>query len=379
MKKRYTEEWYKQFKATQAERSLRRKLRSKSKRKERNRSDLNLSKEERHERRKQKQFHDYLKNYAQVKAPENFSFIKNPVEVIDFINELQEHFDDRIKVFVVLKNVKVIDYDAIVVLLSIMVRFKALKIAFNGDFPQDAIAKKVLRDSGFFDTLYGKKISDSEEYQIGKPNTILTLANGKENAILTHAKKNVDSLLGAKVIEQASVTIWGEIRRCQGVQRAFLELMQNTNNHASGRQLDQKHWWLSVNHRRAEHKVSFSFVDFGIGVFKSLESKTSESKFFGWADKMRTVFDFRTNAELFALILKGELHQTVTGKPYRGKGLPGVYQVLLRNQISGLHIITNNVYVDASKGIYKMLPKSFNGTFLYWELNASNVSSDGID
>lgn len=314
--------------------------------------------------KRENSFKKQYPKYIKVIAPDIFSFIKNTDEVIKFIGSLKKLYDSRQKTYVILENIKEVDYSAIVVLLSIMVKFKSQKIHFNGDFPSDIEVKKAIIASGFFDNLY-KKFEDDYSYDISKVNS---------NGIHTHASKNVDSVLSSKLITSATEAVWGESRRCQGVQRTLIELMQNTNNHAEIGKPGEKHWWLSINQDAKAKKVSFSFVDFGVGVFTNLENKPEKSKFFGWPNKLLAVFNYTDNASLLKLILNGDLHKTVTGKHYRGKGLPGIAEVMRRNQISNLHIITNNVFCCPSKNIYKLLNTSFSGTFVYWELRENNES-----
>jgi hypothetical protein len=218
--------------------------------------------------------------------------------------------------------------------------------------------------SGFFDVLYNKRYEEQDAY---------TIRSAK--AIYTHANKTVDAPLSAQLIARAAATVWGEERRCQGVQRVLLELMQNTNNHASLSAQGEKHWWLSVRHLPGEKKVQFAFVDFGIGVFESLDNKTPGSKWFAWRTKVGTLLRRTDNAEILELILKGDMHSTVTGHPFRGKGLPGIAEVLQRSGISNLVIVTNDVYADVAAGKYLLLPRPFQGTMVYWELNNANTST----
>lgn len=302
-------------------------------------------------------------NYVKVKAPSVFSFTKNPLQVVKFINRLNQILALRKRVFVIMDDITEISHDAIVVLLSSMIRFKAAGVDFNGDFPKSIQARKILVDSGFLSTLYSRKIADEDNYKLGKV-----------NGLYTHAKKNVDAELGDKIVEFASQTVWKQQRRCPGVQRALLELMQNTNNHADIHKEGEKHWWLSVNHNKKDKVVSFSFVDFGVGVFKSLDNKQISNKFFGWRKILFDLFNFRNNAELIELVLKGKLHASVTGKPYRGKGLPGVFEAATKGEISNLYIITNDVFVNAAESKFNLLPEQFNGTFVYWELRGANFN-----
>ncbi len=301
-------------------------------------------------------------NFVKIRPPKNFSFVANSNEVIGFINKVFECFLKRQKLFIRFREVEHIEYDALVVLLSILVRFSSHNIQFNGDFPVKRLPAAVLKSSGFFEYLYEKfMIRDSY------------VLNAKSR-IHTHASKHVDPSLGKTIIRDSSETIWGENRRSQGVQRAFLELMQNTHNHAEIGKEGDKHWWLSASHSKSKKKVLFSFVDFGVGVFKSLDSKKEGSKWGAWKKLMPQKHKYSNNAELLKLILNGELHKTVTDKPYRGKGLPGLKLLLERNQISNLYIITNDVKADVKNDIYNILDSNFSGTFVFWELNEQNLS-----
>jgi hypothetical protein len=301
--------------------------------------------------------------FSPVIAPSVFSMAANPIPTIKFFDRLTAHYERRRSVFVALRDSRIIDYDALVVLLSIMIRFKSAGVAFAGNFPRDKNAQAVLARSGFFDSLYRRDFTSQDRYIVGR-----------SNGIHTHANKNVDPELSANIIEGASATVWGSPRRCQGVQRVFIELMQNTNNHASLHGQGEKHWWLSVNHRPKEAKSLFTFFDFGVGVFGSLDNKSPGSKWFGWRSKLFTLFTQTDNAEILAKMLQGELHRTVTGQHFRGKGLPGINEVLERGGISRLLIITNDVYADVANKEYRLLSIPFNGTLVSWELGVANNS-----
>ena len=359
MKKYQTTTKYKKYNKKRAENSAQQRQIFKRYSKQRNKGSSSLASTRRLTARRRG---SGLKGYKEVIAPKHFSLINKPIQVIEFIDDIKKYYSKRKKVFVELKHVEKIDYDAIVVLLAILVRFKAAGIKFNGNFPNNEIAKQVLRESKFFSSL-DKSFKNLDSYDLGA-----------RSSILTHANKCVDAELGHKVIGQATETIWGEKRRSRGVQRVLVELMLNTSNHADLESEGKKHWWLSVNHRVNEKVVSFSFIDFGVGVFKSLDNKKPDSKFFGWFEKLSSKFTVSDSSELLKIIIEGKLHKTVTGKPFRGKGLPGIREVLSRNQISKLCIITNDAYADVSNNTYRKLEKNFSGTFVYWELNSSNRS-----
>jgi len=359
MKKRNV--WKKATMIRLAKKSFRRKLKSKKKKRERNRSLIGLNTEKRAEKKQKKILENLFRDYQHIKAPSIFSLTRNTEETLKFISNIESCFKKKKKVFINLKQVTDIANGAIVVLLSILVKFKTNKIDFNGNYPKNNNAENILVKSGFFKYLYQREIEMQDAYSF-------------EHKICTHANKKVDSKLSEEIIQKASKFIWGEERRCTGIQRVFLELMQNTNNHASTKGQGEQHWWATVHHSSKEKKVSFSFIDFGVGIFESLANKKSGNKFFDAINKVKNSFNFETNSELLKLLLNGDVHRTVTGKYYRGKGLPGIFEACKNNKISNLIVISNDAMADYTNNSYITLNNKLSGTFVYWELNENNIN-----
>jgi hypothetical protein len=355
MNKIYTTSRYKRRNKSRAKRLWKRRLLSKQKRRSKNLNGQGKSKE-------LKQEEKLISNYTKVTAPKHFSLIENPEETIKFINKLERLYLNNSSVFVNLKDITYLDYSAVTILVSVMFSFKTRNIKFNGNFPQNSNLAKLLINSDFFKYL-NKPIGQKLEYALGK-----------ENQIFTRANKEVNSELGYVVMEEASTTIWGERRTCKGLQRTLLELMQNTNNHADINKKGEKHWWLSVNHDKPNKKVSFIFIDYGVGIFESLKHKPNDNKWFGWFEKIKNRLIHGDNAEIFKLLLEGQMHLTVTGQHFRGKGLPGIREVLSRNQISNLRVVSNDVFAGVDNNNYIKLNEEFSGTFVSWELNEKNIN-----
>jgi hypothetical protein len=359
LKKIYTTFKYKIRNKRRAKKLLRRRVISKLKKKLKNfrkqgKSKLLLKEE------------SLSEGYNKITAPKHFSFIERPEETIQFIDKLEKLYLNKKNVFINLKDITFLDYSAVTILVSVMFSFKTRNIKFNGNFPTNKILANLLVNSDFFKYL-NKPIGEKIEYAIGKQNQIFTRAN-----------KEVNSELGLVVMAEASITIWGVKRTCKGLQRTLLELMQNTNNHADINKKGEKHWWLSVNHDKLNKKVSFIFIDYGVGIFESLKNKPYANKWYGWFDKIKNRLKYGGNDEIFRMLLEGQMHQTVTGQHFRGKGLPGINEVLGRNQISNLKIISNDVYSNVSEQEYKKLNSEFSGTFVYWELNEQNINTKWI-
>lgn len=145
-----------------------------------------------------------------------------------------------------------------------------------------------------------------------------------------------------------------------GIQRAIVEAMNNTENHAAGGRKDQERWWLSVC---CEDDVArFCFFDNGVGIFESLKRD-------GFLDKVKRVLGREDLPDFLRRVLAGEVESS-TGLRYRGKGLPKIALARRRNQFRRLVICSNSVFADVDADDFRRLPVSFSGTLLYWEHHA---------
>lgn len=310
-----------------------------------------------------KQMKQHFWDYEEIRAPKRLSLIENPEEVLKFISLLTIAYEKRKKVYVHLRDVNYMTNDALVLLLSNVAQFKDRRIDFNGDRPLNSDVARRIEKSGFYKILYAKKKLSSDTGAID-------LTSYSTNSIFTHAQKNVDSELTASLIASNSHFLWGQERRCQGVQRVFIELMQNTNNHAS-HTVGGKYWWISVSKKENPKTICFSFIDYGMGVFKSLSNKQPGNKFYGWADKIRAFINPDSHSSVLESLLSGKFHSTVTNNYFRGKGLPGIYREYQKGSIRNLIVVTNDAYADTQNNIYKPLSSQLDGTFVYFEVDSN--------
>ena len=195
-----------------------------------------------------------------------------------------------------------------------------------------------------------------------------------DSHLYTHGQKTVAATEADELVRYASETVWGEARRCQGIQETLLELMHNTHDHA-GEQKGEKHWWLSVEHDVQNKEVIFSFIDFGVGIFRSLENKGPEEPLYGAMEYIKKLFPLaKSQPQKLQLILEGKVHLTQTNEYYRGKGLAKIYSLYQRNMISSLSIISNNASYNADRGDYHVVSKEFMGTFVSFKMNQNTKS-----
>lgn len=347
----------KRFLANRAKKMMRLRIRSQRKKKAKRKMLLGLSENQINEIRLREELRRKYASYKHIKAPKCLSMIENTEETVAFIRQLEESLHRREKVFVVLKDVEKVASGAIVVLLSIMIKYKNSGVAFNGDHPKNALVRHYIKSSGFFERLYEQ---DGDSYSIKG-----------DMGILTHADKIVDQELSDKLIYQASKLIWGQPYRCTGVQKVFIELMQNTNNHASLRGPMEHHWYTTVTYNREANTACFSFIDYGVGIIQSI-NKNEKGKFWTALSRIKNILNPKNNGEFLKLLLDGSIHKTATNEYYRGKGLPGIYKAFQDNKISNLVVITNDAFANCSRNEYKTLSKEFEGTYIYWELNQNN-------
>lgn len=302
--------------------------------------------------------------FKQIKAPVTFSLLNNEYKTLDFLRKLQECFDQKKKVAVLLDNVTDITTDAILVLLSNMVHFKVAKIGFNGTRPRNVLSASKLESSGFFHYLYGPAMPIQDKYSFKKMNSF----------IYTHGQKTVESSLADDLVKFASSVVWGEPRRCPGIQTTLVELMHNTFDHA-GEYKGEKHWWISVEHNEQLHEATFSFIDFGVGIFRSLANKKQGEPLYGALDYIIQHFPMvTTEADRLRLILEGKVKLTQFNEYYRGKGLRNIYLKHHRSQIADLSIISNYASFKAVDDDYHSIKNEFSGTFISFKMNRNTYN-----
>lgn len=235
--------------------------------------------------------------------------------------------------------------DAITVLVSRLKDYRFTQGSlYRGNMPRDADLRKQFTESGFF------------EYVI----SVYRPKNTEYGSIRARSKLKVDAKMALQLITMATKRLYNKYVKQGGVYKSLLECMNNTWDHAAGRKPKPERWWASVHYDENTSKVSFTFVDNGVGIFESRDPSVLQDAFV----KLR----ISRNTEMLRKMLRGEI-PSVTGIPYRGRGIPSIYNCLSRNEIDNLIVITNDVYANVKKDDFRTLRTPFRGTFLYWEIS----------
>lgn len=314
-----------------------------------------LNRKKKHHIYEQKRY----KNFKRRNAPNDFSIIGNHEAVISFCNNLREDYHKRRKVFVNLEKVTMVTNESLGLLLSNMMLFQQNNIDFDGNFPIDKNSRDIVVLSGFLQTLYRGK----NRYSV----------HNISSAIYTHSTLKPDSDLVAAIMDNSSKFLWGQSYDCDGLYNALIELMLNTYEHADEIDGRQK-WWMTVTKDEVNEKVTFSFIDYGRGIIKTLRDAQNE-RHRNMVSKIlfRLGNVFNSSALLLKEVLEGALILSEKEGSQYGNGLHSIYADMQENHLDNVIIITNNVYADIKNNSYQMMSVSFPGTFVSFEINKDTV------
>ena len=307
-------------------------------------------------------------DFRSVFAPVAMNFSDATDTVIDFVNIIIFHLERRKQIHVQLDYVRSFDHESLILLLCVMIEFKTQGIGFKASMPLNEQANEFVRQSIFYNYLF-KDADVSHRYSF-----CTYLNSGYLSQYDTQGNKLVDPEASSLLIEKASKSIWGTPRVCPGIQRSLIEMMQNTNNHAHHSYKGHHRFWISVTHFEKENVVKFVFLDFGIGIFGSLNNIPAGKRLSRWKEKIENRHSYDNNAQLLKLIMDGDIHKTVTGKPNRGKGLPGIKEAFDRQQIQKLKIVTNNVKASIYRDSYTALQNNLHGTIISWQIDSNTLT-----
>lgn len=344
MKKLYTDSLFKKQNTQRSQVNFKRKLKERSKRKARRIAQAFTNPDKQVSRTLIGQANFNQLKQTVLSPPADFSFLDNTERTLEFIQSLEACMKRRVRILVDLTKVTNLTNDTIALLLAVIhnphIDRRCTEV--RGNYPQDAKLRKILEESGIFKDAKG----------------------GTKNFILTRREKNADGEIAQEVIDKATQALFGSKGRCPGIYRALMEAMANTCFHAKPDRKAYETWWLSVCHNRETETISFAFIDMGVGIFKSRKMRI-------FTEKVRSFIGIVDNKDLLRDILEGKVMSS-TKLPYRGKGLPAIYQGVKRNYYSHLRIISNDVKANPENNKYESLKSEFNGTFLYWEFNTEN-------
>lgn len=295
-------------------------------------------------------------------APHCFDFIENPDGTIKFFQEFCEKVNKRHKVYLDLSNVDFLAPNALLYILSRFKDWRHRKFQFSirGNEPQNAMCKRLVRESGFYEFVSPVTTSASHS------DDVLKIATGSE----------VDGKLAKRVLFRPRPGRLDD-KTPIGARRTYttiVELMGNTREHASPKsRVEHLHWHLMAVINRETSEISVSFLDNGAGIPGTLRRKKRELV----GDLLEKLTDLKLvkDNKLVHSALNGEL-RTRTKEGHRGKGLPKIFNAFKQGHVRELVILSNMAYLNLETSEMRDLQQRFHGTLFCWKLTASEYSDE---
>ena len=285
-------------------------------------------------------------------APDNFNFIDNTDEMLDFFERGRQKLWQKIPVKCDLRSVTCLTPDAIAIFASLFTdETYSNGTHLEGNAPRIKELKNKFLGSGFYNHVHSMRKPKIEEHNF-----------------LLHkiSNKKTDPRLAKTATDFAAKFTFKDNRKFRPVYEIIIELMANTNNHASPDRLGVYEWWLYVFYDKETNITSYSFLDFGVGIFKS-------KPFLKYLIdlKLLTIGIKKDYSELASDLLEGRITSR-TGLNERGRGFTCITKNAEHPAFKKFVLISNNVYIDILTKSSRELANDFSGTFAYWEVGDEN-------
>lgn len=277
---------------------------------------------------------------ATIVAPEVFSLILEPQEVVRFLNDVRSAARKH-HLYIDMRDVRHIDPEAVAAFVAVIESMAETRV--GGNQPLDSRCRARLHDFGFFERVRGVP---SESRPTG--------------AIRTERRgTSVESPVAKQIVKFGMEQLRRDMLKHGPSQNVFLETMSNTFCHARGQKAQRQPWWAAAYYDGQEDKVCFTAVDCGIGI---LENPSLKQRFAFFRS-----LDLSAGAKLRSL-LEGKVPSR-TGEPHRGRGLPSVYDNYKMRRINNLMVLSNAGYALPALSVFRDLRVGFSGTIVYWEVS----------
>lgn len=292
-------------------------------------------------------------------APKHFSFVSNTEEMLTYFNIGKQEINNKREVQFNLRNIEILKPDGIAIFASyftddrycecIVKKKRPERILLHGTAPLNDDLKKMLIGSGFYD-----HVNCAKQYKRSKNNFLL-------HKVTKHKVEPKNAKQATDFVKKSL----GNTQPFRPVYEILIELMANTNNHASNENDGEYNWWIYVFYDESTNVTSYSFLDFGVGIFESLQVLKFKDYLLYFFKKKKNRLDLAKD------LLEGKISSR-TGLNERGRGFTCVKKNAERSEFKKFIIISNDVYIDIKTETYEHLKQDFAGTFYYWEISNGN-------
>lgn len=281
-----------------------------------------------------------------ISAPENFSLIEKTDEVLKYFKESNDILKRGDNVKLDISKVKNLTPPTLLLLVASINNKEFTRDSLvSGNAPEKDDLAKLFTQSGFYDYVRAS----------GR------FLPSKENLLHKEVHKDVAPEVAEKAMTTGIKHICPEKKSFAQLYEILIECMANTNNHANLKLKGECYWWLYVYNFPDKKITSYSFLDLGVGIFKSIavENYLKIIKGIGLYPNIKIVDD----------LLAGKIRsREKIDNEIRGSGIPKIVEYSKSKHFKEFYIIANDVIIDLKTGARRQLDNALGGTFLYWEI-----------
>ena len=287
------------------------------------------------------------KSYTQLIAPKFFSLIENTDEVLGYFKKAENFLRRGDNVTLDISDVDHLSSDSVTFMVANIRDIDFIHHGIvKGNAPKKPELFQLFTESGFYDHV--------------KANG--TFSSRKGELLHKEVRKKVDSEVAKEAALIGIRHVFGNDNPFEPLYNILIECMSNTRSHADLETQGKCNWWLYTHNFPNERITAYSFLDLGVGIFKSAVVNSYFIKMFKGTS-------FYKNINLVDDLLAGKVQSRIDiDNEIRGKGIPQIVDHSGSPHFRSFYIITNDIKIDLKTGAKKQLKNDLNGTFLYWEL-----------
>ena len=281
------------------------------------------------------------------KAPKDFSFVDNPQNVLSYFNQITDFVCDNQPVNIDIREIETLTPDTIILLIAKLSDKKSKRVGLSGNAPKEPILHRMFLESGLYNFVKSKG---------AKP-------IAPNNKLWKHSTNNqVKGEMAGQATEICKIMFAKNniIYDSDNLYNLLVEAMSNTINHADSNK-HQMNWWLYYFIDEVNEKIKYSFIDLGIGIFKSANF-----------DSYRKLFNiFLTGNELLVKpFLEGKIISSrENDNEISGKGVKQIISCAELSEFINFTIITNDIKINVKTKASESLNANFDGTLIYFEIS----------
>jgi hypothetical protein len=287
------------------------------------------------------------KGIINFEAPIDFSFLNNTNEIVNYFNQIKNYVYENQPVNIDISNITNLSPDIIILLISTLKDKRSMQVGLSGNAPKIPHLNKTFLESGLYNFVKSKgkkKVSDI-------------------NKLWQHSTNNqVKGEIAGEAVDICKRLFFENNMNydTDNLYNLLVEAMSNTINHAD-KKISHINWWLYYFIDKNAQTIKFSFIDLGIGIFKSANF-----------DSYRNYFSLLVagNSLLVKPFLEGKIISSrENDNEISGKGVRQIINCAQNPEFVNFTIITNDQKINVKEKSSESLNSNFEGTFINFEIS----------